>query len=72
MICLGDSHLVNLEHVLRDSDVHCYIIGEALYIPDAMLRAIEDSYSQINLALIQWGKSNLLLTKTVIDIMWFV
>ena len=72
MICLGDSHFVNLEYVLRASDVQWFIIGEVLSVPDAMLHAIKDNHFQINLGLIdvlmQWIKSKLLINKTVIDI----
>lgn len=68
MICLGDSHLTNLEHVLRDINIEWCITGEVLSVPDAILCAIEDNHFQINLGiinmLIQWIKSN----KRVIDI----
>ena len=70
MIYLGNNHLVNLEHIVRDEWYS--IIGEVLNVPDAILCAIEDNYSQINLALIdvliQWTKSKLLFNKTIIDI----
>ena len=74
MICLDDSHLADL---LSDISSKWYIIGEALSVPDAILHAIEDNYSQINLALvdvlIQWMKGKLLLyNKALIDIIWFV
>ena len=72
MICVGDSRLVNIEHVLRDSDVQCYIIGKALHVLDATLHVIEDNHSQIYLALIQWAKSKLLFNETINDIILFV
>ena len=67
MICLGDSHLTNLEHVLRDINIEWCIIVEVLCVPDAIVCAIEDNHFQINLGLIdvliQLIKSKLLINK---------
>ena len=37
MICLGDSHLTNLEHVLRDINIEWCITGEVLSVPEKVI-----------------------------------